>query len=182
MRRPEDILDELLVLRCQGGEFAALDVLARRWHPRFEKLAMRLTGRSEVAADVAQEAWLAIVNGVRRLDDPARFKSWSYRIVANKCADWIRREQRRRRTTEEVAREPAPPIESDPEPPWGETGPLRIALRALPPERRALLSMFYLDGLSVAAIARSLGIPAGTVKSRLFHARHHLRRTLEETS
>ncbi len=133
-----------------------------------------------MAADVAQEAWLAIVGGLRRLDDPCRFKSWSYRIVANKCADWIRREQRRRRTAEEAAREPLPPDEMDQEPDLDETGRLRVALRALPAERRALLSMFYLDGLSVAAIARALDIPAGTVKSRLFHARHHLRRTLEE--
>ncbi len=180
MRRREDILDELLVLRCQGGELGAFDLLARRWHPRFESLARRLTGRAEVGADIAQEAWMAIVGGLRRLDDPGRFKSWSYRIVANKCADWIRREQRRRRTAEEAAREPLPSNESDDEPELHESGRLRVALRALPAERRALLSMFYLDGLSVAAIARVLDIPAGTVKSRLFHARHHLRRTLEE--
>jgi RNA polymerase sigma-70 factor (ECF subfamily) len=56
---------------------------------------------------------------------------------------------------------------------------LRRALATLPPEQRAGLALFYIDGLSVAEIAEALGIPVGTVKSRLFHARRALRHQLE---
>lgn len=180
-RAREDILDELLVLRSQGGEAAALELLARRWHPRILARAARLTGQPEIAADVAQEAWLAIVRGLGRLHDPSRFKGWLHRIVANKCADWIRGEQRRRRLDERVARE----REGEPEAAPGPDGRdlrisrLRGALRALPEDRRTLLALFYLEGLSVREIAGALEVPPGTVKSRLFHAREHLRRALD---
>jgi RNA polymerase sigma factor (sigma-70 family) len=89
-------------------------MLSRRWHPRVLGHAYRLLGRREAARDVAQEAWLAIVRGLRRLDDPARFKSWSFAIVGNKCRDWIRRTQRRRRLAEQFAREDPPPAGKDP--------------------------------------------------------------------
>ena len=55
---------------------------------------------------------------------------------------------------------------------------LRVALSGLSPERRALLAMFYLEEMSTAAIGRALGIPNGTVKSRLHHARNELKETL----
>ena len=58
---------------------------------------------------------------------------------------------------------------------------LRSALATLPEEQRAILSLHYLDGMSVADIARVLDVPEGTVKSRLFHARDRLRQTLERT-
>src|SRR5512145_1583590 len=90
-RSPDDIQDELLVLRCQGGESEALHKLVSRWHPRLRRLAERRTADPEAAKDLVQDAWLAIVRGLRRLDDPSRFRVWAYRIVTNKCADWVRR-------------------------------------------------------------------------------------------
>lgn len=180
-RTREDILDELLVLRSQSGEAAALELLARRWHPRILARAARLTGQPEIAPDVAQEAWLAVVRGLGRLHDPARFKGWLHRIVANKCADWIRGEQRRRRLDERVAREQEHEPETAPGPDGRDhqIARLRSALRALPEDRRTLLALFYLEGLSVQEIAAALEVPAGTVKSRLFHAREHLRKALD---
>lgn len=177
MQNADEIYDEWLVLRAQGRDREALGALVNRWQPRLLRHALRLTGQADAAADVLQEAWLAIVRGLRRLDDPARFPAWAYRIVTNKCADWVRRAARRRAGTRPLDEEPAAP-----EPPPGpepEIAALRRALGRLEPQRRAILSMFYLDEMSVRQIAEALSLPVGTVKSRLHHARHHLQEILE---
>ena len=97
MRRTiESIQDELLVLRCQDGEVKAFEQLIARWAPRLLRHAMRLTGEGEAAREVAQDAWMAIVKGIRRLNDPAGFRAWAYRIVSHKCADWVRSRTRQR--------------------------------------------------------------------------------------
>ncbi len=181
MRSREDILDELLVLRTQGGDVASLDMLARRWHPKLLRHATHLTGEREGGADVAQEAWLAIVRGLRRLQDPARFRAWAYRIVTRKSSDWIRSRVRRRRLNDRAAAEPAAAAVTPPEP-TGQMDRLRKAMAGLPADRQALLAMFYVEGMTVGEISEALSIPRGTVKSRLFHARNILRESLEERS
>jgi RNA polymerase sigma-70 factor (ECF subfamily) len=181
VRRRQEVLDELLVLRGQAGDRAALELLAEKWYPRVAAFTFRLTGREEAAAEVAQEVWLSVARSLRRLKDPTRFRSWLFSIAANKSRDWIRRKQRRRRLSEDLIHEqagaPSAPAVVDEESP--EIDRLRQALASLPTDRRALLSMFYLDRLSVREIAAALSIPTGTVKSRLFHARNRLRQYLE---
>ena len=179
MRTRENILDELLVLRCQNGEATALALLARRWQPRLLRLAQRILGSRGPASDVVQDAWIAIVRGLPRLEDPARWRSWAYRIVSNKARDWIRREQTRRRWVEKRDPGELPPVATSD----GDEAvhALRQALHTLEPERRTMLEMFYSEGMAVGEIAEALGIPAGTVKSRLYHIRKSLRETLEES-
>ncbi len=182
MDRRERILDELLVIESRRGNAAAFEQLARRWQPRMLRLARRLTASRE-AGEVVQEAWLAIVRGLRRLDDPARFGPWALRIVAHKSTDWIRHRQKSRSLAEKVAREPEAP-----QPPTaGEridrsraVARLRDSFAALSASHRDVLELFYLRSLPVRSIADRLGISPGTVKSRLFHARKTLRETLED--
>ena len=183
-KSPEVIYDESLVLRCQSGEEAALNELVQRWHPKLLRHAAHLTERQEAARDVVQESWLAIVRGLNRLDDPASFPKWAYRIVTNKCADWTRRRQRQRKLNAHAAEEvvetrddPFESLEVD-----DELQQLRIALRQMPGEQRAILSMCYLEGMPLRDIAQALSIPIGTVKSRLFHARERLKRLLKRSS
>jgi RNA polymerase sigma factor (sigma-70 family) len=162
----------MMVLLAQQGEREALERLAARWRPRHYAHARRLLGRMDGAADAVQEAWAGIVRGIGRLQSPERFPAWSYAIVTRRCQDIIRRK----------AREPKGDPDADPADPasGGETsGDLRRAMAALPPDQRAAMALFYLDGLSVAEIAEAISIPAGTVKTRLFHARRALRRQLE---
>jgi len=179
-RTPEDIQDELLVLLSQEGDGDALRRLVIRWQPRLGRLAWRLTGEREAAADAVQEAWLAIARGLRRLDDPARFREWAFRIVSNKCADWLRRRIVRRNAASDVrapaGRSDGPPVEADR---TDEVARLRAAMAKLPGEQRALLALHYLEGLGLAEIARVFNVPQGTIKSRLFHVRERLRQKLE---
>lgn len=178
MRTPDDIHDELLVIRCQAGDAAALAELVQRWQPRLVRQAIRLTGPGDEAADVVQEAWLAIVRGLRRLDDPACFRRWAYRILANKCADWTRRRQRERAATDSLADEPAESAASSSQA-TDDVAAIRAAMKTLPHQQRAILAMYYLDNMPVRLIADALSLPEGTVKSRLHHARNQVKHILE---
>jgi RNA polymerase sigma factor (sigma-70 family) len=173
----ERIVDELLVLAAQARHVAAFERLASRWHPRLLRHARRLTDDADGARDAVQEAWLAIARGLGRLQDPACFGSWALRITSRRCADWVAHRQRaRERFTEIEAAADAPAPTNDR---GDDLSRLREALRSLGPEQRALMAMYYVEDLSVREIAEVLGIPVGTVKSRLYHARERLRAVLE---
>ncbi|MBB5517864.1 RNA polymerase sigma factor [Amphiplicatus metriothermophilus] len=174
------VFDEYLVAAARAGDRAAFDRLAARWAPRLYRHACRLLGDAEAAEDAAQEGWADIARGLSRLEDAALFPAWALRIVTRRCADGIRRGGRERRAWEALAREPESPdrgahaIEAR-----ADGAPLVRALAALPAEQRATVALFYLEDLSVAEIAAALAVPAGTVKTRLMHARRKLRDALE---
>jgi len=174
---PERALDEYLVSLSQAGSVEALDGLARRWTPRLLRYAARLLGGSgeaaETARDVVQETWVGAIRGLRGLRDPAQFPAWIYGIATRKCADAIRTSMRRRRLDADADTDR--PVTS---PTSEQQIDLATAIRGLPPIHRAAVHLFYVEDLSVEEIASVLGIPAGTVKSRLHHAREALKRQL----
>lgn len=180
-RTPHDVEDELLVLQCQRGDENALRELIVRWQPRLARFAWRMTGDREATRDLVQDTWLAVVRRIRRLDDPAAFRGWAYRIAANKCTDWVRRRMVARR----AAGQAMPPGHADDRetPSQAESADeinrLRAELSRLPGEQRVILALYYLEEMRVADIAEVLSIPSGTVKSRLFHARKQLKDALE---
>jgi RNA polymerase sigma-70 factor (ECF subfamily) len=143
------------------------------------RYAARVLGGSdsaEAARDVVQETWMGVIRGLRGLRDPAQFSPWIYGIATRKCADAIRANTRRRRLDAQTAAgESFRPVEN---PTTEQQIDLTAAIRELPPMHRAVVHLFYREELSVEEIASVLGIPAGTVKSRLHHARDALKRQL----
>ncbi len=185
VRQPEHIYDELLVLDCQRGDLAAIKEFGGRWQKRLGRFALRLTGDPDAAADATQETWIAIVRGIGRLDDPASFRAWAYRIAANKCADWIRKNQRRHELSERITIESDGRVVESAEAELekqDDISQLRIALRKLPRDRRIILTLKYLDEMSTREISKALNIPQGTVKSRLYHAREELKNIFETSA
>lgn len=170
------VIDELLVMRCQEGARESFDMLIRRWQRRLWRYARRLTGSNDAAWDVTQETWIAILRQIRKVNDPAWFAAWAYRIVRNKCADYSRRAGRQRHLADALA-ERQRAGDDRPQEDGGES--VVEALRRLPPERQELLALRYREDLNILEIAVVLGIPAGTVKSRLHHAREQMRQILE---
>ncbi len=171
--------NELLVIRCQQGSSQALDQLVSIWQPRLLRYAQFHVGSPETAADLTQDAWIAIVRGMDRLADPAVFPAWAYRIVTNKCRDWLRRQRTERRMFDlsgrgalerAVSREPNLALESE---------ALEHALAALDADDRTLVRLRYFEELTVSQVAEVLGVPGGTVKSRLHRCREMLRKHLE---
>lgn len=179
MRRgPDRVFDELLVLNAQAGRRTALDRLAQRWLPRLLAHAHRNASDPELARDAVQDAWVDIVRGLDRLSDPAAFPAWAYRIVSRRCADAGRKRARARVLAEAAAQDAeARPPEPGPDDSV-DAATARAAFRALPEGHRAVAALFYIEDFSVAEIAASLGLPAGTVKTRLFHAREKLKRAV----
>ena len=107
------VYDELLVIRWQSGEAAAMSELIDRWHARLFRHVRRLTDSLDDAAEVMQETWLAMIRSITRLDDPAKFPAWAYRIASNKAADYVRKKTRFRTVPLDepeqlVAKPPAP--------------------------------------------------------------------------
>jgi len=181
---PKQVLTELLVLSAQSGSEAAFRDLHGLWSADLRRMALSRVERADAADEVAQDSWLAIARGISRLDDPACFPRWAFRIVERRSTDWIRRASaaRRREMEATVAADelaPAPGDAPGSGEPADEVSALRSAIARLPGESRNLLHLFYELGRSVAEIAEILGIPAGTVKSRLFSVRESLKQQLE---
>jgi RNA polymerase sigma-70 factor (ECF subfamily) len=186
-RAPSSVLDEYLIVQSQLGDEGAFARLVRRWHPRLLRHAYHFTRDPEAARDVAQESWMAVVRGLGTLRDPAAFRPWALRIVANKGRDWVRREQARRKAVRRAA-EDAPREAGAPAGAGGVAGPgaseavlrVRAGLAGLEPDQRLVLTLYYVEEMRVREIAEVLSVPTGTVKSRLFNARRALERRLEE--
>ena len=179
-RQTKRILDEYLASAARIGDRKAFARLAERWQPKLLSHAWRLTGDAELARDIVQDAWGDIVKGLAHLDDAAAFPAWSYRIVTRRAADAIRRAQSGRRLKEAVASENGESVqEADDIEQSADASVIRRAMAALPGEQRAAVALFYLQDLSVAEIAAALSVPAGTVKTRLMHARRKLRAVLK---
>ncbi|MEO0467246.1 MAG: RNA polymerase sigma factor [Pseudomonadota bacterium] len=169
------VFDELLVLHVQSGDRRALERLAARWQPRLLATARRLTGEADAAREVVQETWAGIVRGLPRLSDPAKFPAWAFGILRRKCADQISFVQTRRARFAELP-EQEPPA---PRAPDGTVSDIQRAFDALSPDHRIAATLFFAEGLSLIEVAAAMEVPVGTAKSRIFHARKHLKSLLK---
>lgn len=164
-------LDEYQVVLAQEGDKIAFELLYRRWHAKLLRFAFRQTNNTDAAEDVMQEAALTIAKNITRLDDPSLFGPWAYTIVRRRAADYIARVVKERRIKTEIEQRPAPQEGLTPE----DALSVKQALLFLPSADRLLLKLFYNDGMSGPEIAAGMGLPLGTIKSRLFSAREKLR-------
>jgi RNA polymerase sigma-70 factor (ECF subfamily) len=172
---PRRLLDQYLVLNAQAGSRLAFEQLVRRFHPRFVGHAWRLLGNRELAEDAVQSAWMEILKGLKGLRDERLFAPWCFRIVTRQAGKRIGRIVAERDAMTALSCE-AP----EDQPPTEPASPgLARALAELPPAQRAAIALHYDEGLSIAEIAVALEIPAGTVKTRLMHARLRLKAALE---
>jgi RNA polymerase sigma-70 factor (ECF subfamily) len=137
------------------------------------RLALAIAGDEADAADITQDAFVAVWRQLPRLRDAGRFDAWLHRIVVN-TARMAARGRRRRRVREIPNDELTTAASSTARPMPSDGQRLADALGGLPPEQRSLLALHHLEGCSIAEIAEVFGIPTGTVKSRLFAARRAL--------
>ncbi len=156
-----------LVERAQRGDHDAFDQLVGRYGRDLYRLAVIVIG-PDLAADVTQDALIRAWRELPRLRDPERFQSWVRRILVNRCRD-ISRAQRRgpRIVSLDVPANPEALAASDPARMSDDRTDLWAAVSSLRVDQRTLLALHYTIGLSIAEVAETLGLPAGTVKSRL---------------
>ena len=175
--------DDELVPAARDGDVAALDALLRRHHPRLLALCRRLTDDPTDAEDACQEALLALARGLHRFDGRSAFTTWAYRVTTNACLDELRR--RRRRPVPGLGG-PNATTGLDPgeeavvahrsaggDPGDGVAARLDVeaALAAIAPDFRAAVVLRDLCQLSYEEIADVLGVPPGTVRSRIARGR-----------
>ena len=173
-----------IVRKVLDGDANAFETLVLEYEKNVYNIALRMTGNSEDAADMTQEAFIKAYNSLQAFRGDSKFSVWLYRIVSNVCLDFLRSKNRR------------PTVSLSVEDDDGEDTQLDVAdesqspellldrkltresvrrgLDSLPPDYRQILLLREIQGLSYDEIAQALGLEVGTVKSRIFRARKRL--------
>ena len=171
--------DEVIdVLLAQSGDIGALDRLFRSVQEPLFLRVLSIVAERELAEDVVQDVFILLLRKLGWLRDPRHFRAWAFRIAVREAVRGIAKEKRGARST------PDDVLEEVPDPRGME--PLRAMasaelvelVRELPVRSRAVLTLHYLDELSLAEVAAVLDLPIGTAKSRLSYGLGILRRQL----
>jgi RNA polymerase sigma factor (sigma-70 family) len=166
-----------LVERAVGGDRDAFAQLQRRSIDKLFATARLILGDSDLAQDATQEAFIAAWRGLRGLRDPDRFEAWLRRLLVSACYREARKQRRRSRAEGQVR--PIDTESADPARATADRDELDRAIEALDPEERALIVLHYYLGLPLHESAVALGLPVGTVKSRLHRTKQRMRATLD---
>jgi RNA polymerase sigma-70 factor (ECF subfamily) len=166
-----------LVVRAGGGDHDAFARLVGASIARLEAVARLILRDQELARDAVQEAYIRAWRDLPGLRDPVRFDAWLHRLTVNACLDAVRR--RRRRPIEVELNPILPPSVGDQTAHVADRDQLERGFRRLSTEQRAVLVLHYYAGMSVPALAETLGVPLGTAQSRLGRALTALRADLQ---
>jgi RNA polymerase sigma-70 factor (ECF subfamily) len=180
--------DADLVAAWQAGDLGAFEALVRRHEGRIFRMLMRMLGTREEAEDATQETFLSIHRHGHRFRREARFSTFLYRVAANAALNRRRslgraRARERELAVRQAAGDDLPSTPRDPE--GAATGAeaqrqVQQALMALAPDLRAAVVLYDIEGQSYREIAEVLGVPEGTVKSRIHRGRQALREELRQ--
>ena len=167
-----------------GGDVDAYEALVREYEKNVYNLALRMTGNSEDAYDMSQEAFLKAYNSLPSFRGDSKFSVWLYRIVSNVCLDFLRSRTRKPTVSLSTENDEGEEVELDiadeEQTPEKELDrkltrdAVQRGLKSLPAEHREILLLREIQGLSYEEISEALGLEVGTVKSRIFRARKKL--------
>ncbi len=173
--------DEDLIRRYLDGDARAFEVLVERHERRVYNLALRMTGREEDARDATQDAFLSALRKLKGFRGEAAFSTWLHRVTVNACYDLLRKRQRAP-LLHERGDDEGPPRPEPASPDHADAVDLSLdvqrALMEVPPDFRATLILCDVQDLPYEEAASILGVPVGTVKSRLHRGRAALGRAL----
>lgn len=164
--------DPELVAKAVAGDLSAYEALVRLHADAVYAHALRFFGDVQTAEDATQEVFLKVYRSLGSFDGRSRLSTWLYRVTRNVCLDMVRAGKRIPIPVDPISLEP--PSVADFASDIVFSDALESALGALAPEERDALSAIGLFGLSYAEAGEALGVPEGTVKSRVFRARRAL--------
>lgn len=178
MKNRQDPSDSFLIEQYKSGQSAALPILVKRWHKTFCEKAFWVTKNKEAAKDIAQDSWITIIKKIHTLEKKGSFKSWAFRIVYTKAIDYLKRSNK---ANKNLTSGPFQEVEIDSTEDRREQirKTLLKAIQQLPGKKQDIIRLFYTEEYSIQEISSFLNIPIGTVKSRLFKAREHLKSHLK---
>ena len=176
---------DLLIERCLGGDQVAWEQIVRQHWRKVFNLAYKFVGRHDEAEDLTQDIFLKIFKALKTFDRRANFQTWLISISRNLCIDHYRSVRKERETmARDVDASLLVPVSRE-RGPYGELEQvdlkhlIRVALAALPPTLRQAVVLRDLQEFTYQEIADQLGLPEGTVKSRINRGRLELARQLK---
>jgi RNA polymerase sigma-70 factor, ECF subfamily len=186
----DSMTDEQLVVLTQQGNAKAFNSLAARWESSLYRFTLRTLGNPEDARDVCQDALLKAYQQIGRLREGAKFRAWVHHIALNLCRDRFRSPANRAETRSlddqehqegAIARELAShsPPQTRPE----RAVMLRTieeVLHRLPAEQRTAILLREYQGFTSEEIGEITGVPAATIRTRIFYGLRSMRRMLQE--
>jgi len=175
----KDENDDVLVHRVLAGDTSAYAGLVARYRQRLGRFAVRMLGNQADAEDVLQETFIRAYSSLARCD-PARFQSWLFGILINRCRTHAAQRARRQRVVSNdewtlATAASAPPADDDE---WRVL--IQQALAQLPDEQREAFLLKHVEDLSYEEMQELTGVRIPALKMRVFRAREALRRNLQE--
>jgi len=167
--------DEALIARVVQGDTRAFEGIVRRWQAPLVNLAWRFCRDRGRAEEMAQEAFLRAFRNLAQFRGDSAFSTWLFSVATNLYRTEVRRLPATPLSLDEIAEPPDPRITAAAFEESNRDESVRRAVLALPPKYRDAVLLFYFHEQDVPAAARTLGIPEGTVKARLFRGRELLR-------
>lgn len=172
--------DLRLVQATLAGDQRAFEALVERYQKLVASIGWRYGIRREEIEDVVSEVFVKAYGNLHRFRPEHPFSTWLYRLAANHVIDHARRSKKDRAEAEMPRQLPDPALGPGERVERRETARLvREALERLPRHYRDVLFLVYVEGMRVEEAARTLGLPQGTIKTRLMRGRAGLRRILE---
>ena len=159
---------------AQGGDVSSLEALFRHHWPLAHRAAYLVVHDAAAAEDIAQEAFLAAIRNLDRFDRRRPFGPWLHRIVVNRAIDWARMRSLRSEAGGDALADVAAPEQAE------VAEDVLATMRSLSPDHRAVIVLRYLLEYTPGEIAGLLGLPRGTVNSRLRRGLDELRDRLGE--
>ena len=169
-----------LVERAQRGDHEAFDALASAAYDRLFAIASRILRDPYAAEDAVQEALVRAWRDLRGLRERDRFDAWLHRLLVHACADQGRRAKRQRAEVTAIDLESPEPADDVAQ--LADRDEIMRAFLELNVEHRSVLVLVHYVGLPAAQVATILGIPPGTVYSRLHYGTRQMREILERPS
>ncbi len=179
-------MDEMLIAKVLSGDEKAFESLVKMYEKKVYTLALRLTGDTNDAFDMSQEAFLKIYYNLSSFKHESAFSTWLFRLVSNICIDYMRKKNQKKKYELSLENDEAPILQLpdtsySPETVFEKATikeDISNALMQLSPEHREILLLRENAGMSYAEIAEALSIEEGTVKSRIARARIQMRNYL----
>ncbi len=169
--------DRELVGRTRGGSMDAFDLLVERYRKSIYRLARAITQNHDAADDLSQEAFVQAFKRIRQLKNPESFGPWLRKILVNLCIRYSERVAPASLDDQEIESAESPSADAERS---MVRDSVRTAIMELDPAERAVVLLYYMEGLKQTEIADALGCPVGTVWSRLSAARCKMRGRLAD--
>ena len=178
-KAPSDAADERqLIERLRARDLRAFETLYRNYHPRLTRFLLNLTHRPHLVEEVLNDTMLVVWNQPERFNGASKLSTWIFAIAYRKALKALKRQDEPIEDREAHAR---PSLEPGPEQRLSERQAQEVllgAMRELSPDHRAVVDLTYFHEVGYREIAEIMDCPVDTVKTRMFHARRHLKRKL----